>query len=112
MLLARGTPDAPQRNSDKGPHQEIGELVPSMTGVTVEGILTDLSAPRSVKKQVSFSIAKDGDTIEVGDFHFWCISTPGRSPRHMSLYEPNRKVLCFSRQKKSKRWAPGRRKLQ
>jgi glyoxylase-like metal-dependent hydrolase (beta-lactamase superfamily II) len=46
-----------------------------------------------LKREVAFSIAKDGDMIEVGDFHFQCISTPGHSPGHMCLYEPNRKIL-------------------
>jgi glyoxylase-like metal-dependent hydrolase (beta-lactamase superfamily II) len=46
-----------------------------------------------LKKEVSFSAVKDGDIIEVGDFHFRCISTPGHSPGHMCLYEPRRKIL-------------------
>ena len=46
-----------------------------------------------LKREVAFSIAKDGDIIEVGDFHFQCISTPGHSPGHMCLYEPNKRIL-------------------
>lgn len=46
-----------------------------------------------LKREVAFSTAKDGDMIEVGDFHFQCISTPGHSPGHMCLYEPNKKIL-------------------
>jgi glyoxylase-like metal-dependent hydrolase (beta-lactamase superfamily II) len=46
-----------------------------------------------LKKEIAFSIAKDGDMIEVGDFRFQCISTPGHSPGHMCLYEPNKKIL-------------------
>ncbi len=34
-----------------------------------------------------------GETIKVGDFDFEIIWTPGHSPGHICLYEPNRKVL-------------------
>jgi glyoxylase-like metal-dependent hydrolase (beta-lactamase superfamily II) len=46
-----------------------------------------------LKREVAFSLVKDGDIIEVGDFHFKCIATPGHSPGHMCLYEPNKKIL-------------------
>lgn len=46
-----------------------------------------------LNREVAFSIAQDGDTIEVGDFRFRCISTPGHSPGHMCLYEPHKKIL-------------------
>jgi len=46
-----------------------------------------------LKREVAFSIVKDGDIIEIGDFHFQCVSTPGHSPGHMCLYEPNKKIL-------------------
>jgi glyoxylase-like metal-dependent hydrolase (beta-lactamase superfamily II) len=46
-----------------------------------------------LKREVAFSAVKDGDTIEVGDFHFQCVATPGHSPGHTCLYEPNKKIL-------------------
>ncbi len=46
-----------------------------------------------LKRKVAFSAAKDGDILEVGDFHFKCMSTPGHSPGHMCLYEPDKKIL-------------------
>jgi glyoxylase-like metal-dependent hydrolase (beta-lactamase superfamily II) len=46
-----------------------------------------------LQRDVAFSVAKDGDLIDAGDFHFQCISTPGHSPGHMCLYEPNKKIL-------------------
>ncbi|MBS7623414.1 MBL fold metallo-hydrolase [Candidatus Bathyarchaeota archaeon] len=46
-----------------------------------------------LKRDVDFSVVRDGDAVEVGDFHFQCLSTPGHSPGHMCLYEPNRKIL-------------------
>ena len=37
------------------------------------------------------SILKEGDTIEVGEYQFTCIETPGHSMGHMCLYEPSTK---------------------
>jgi glyoxylase-like metal-dependent hydrolase (beta-lactamase superfamily II) len=36
---------------------------------------------------------KGGETFKAGDFDFEVIWTPGHSPGHICLYEPNRKVL-------------------
>ncbi len=47
----------------------------------------------STKKNVDFSTLKDGDKIEIGDYLFKCIETPGHSPGHMVLYEANKKIL-------------------
>jgi glyoxylase-like metal-dependent hydrolase (beta-lactamase superfamily II) len=46
-----------------------------------------------MKGEHALTPVKDGDVIDVGDFHFKCISTPGHSPGHMCLYEPNKKIL-------------------
>ncbi|MDD5126561.1 MAG: MBL fold metallo-hydrolase [Dehalococcoidales bacterium] len=46
-----------------------------------------------LKRKVDFTIVKDGDVIDIGDFHFKCVSTSGHSPGHTSLYEPNKKIL-------------------
>ena len=46
-----------------------------------------------MKGEHPFTTVKDGDVIEVGDFHFRCISTPGHSPGHMCLYESNKRIL-------------------
>ena len=46
-----------------------------------------------MKGQHPLTALRDGDVIEVGDFHFQCVSTPGHSPGHMCLYEPNKKIL-------------------
>lgn len=47
----------------------------------------------SPRKRVDFSILKEGDTMEVGDYSFSCIETPGHSPGHMCLYEASKKIL-------------------
>ena len=31
--------------------------------------------------------------IDIGDFHFRCVATPGHSPGHTSLYEAEKKIL-------------------
>ena len=46
-----------------------------------------------MKGEHALTPLRDGDALEVGDFRFQCISTPGHSPGHMCLYEPNKKIL-------------------
>lgn len=47
----------------------------------------------SPRKVATFTIVKEGDVIGIGDYCFTCIETPGHSPGHMCLYEPNKKIL-------------------
>jgi len=42
---------------------------------------------------LSFKILKEGDIINIEDYTFECIETPGHSMGHMCLYEPYKKVL-------------------
>jgi glyoxylase-like metal-dependent hydrolase (beta-lactamase superfamily II) len=44
------------------------------------------------KTQV-FNTVKENDTIQVGDYVFKCVATPGHSPGHMCLYEEKSKIL-------------------
>lgn len=46
-----------------------------------------------LKGHVDFCILEEGDTIEIGDYCFRCVETPGHSPGHMCLYEANKKLL-------------------
>jgi glyoxylase-like metal-dependent hydrolase (beta-lactamase superfamily II) len=46
-----------------------------------------------LQRHLDFCILNEGDTIEIGDYRFRCISTPGHSPGHMCLYEANKKFL-------------------
>ena len=46
-----------------------------------------------LKRHLDFTILKEGDAIEIGDYSFRCIETPGHSPGHLSLYEPDKKIL-------------------
>jgi len=38
-------------------------------------------------------ISKDGDAVNVGDYLFECIETPGHTAGHLCLYEPDKKIL-------------------
>ena len=38
------------------------------------------------ERAVDFAVVNDGDMIDIGDFHFRCVATPGHSPGHTSLY--------------------------
>jgi glyoxylase-like metal-dependent hydrolase (beta-lactamase superfamily II) len=40
-----------------------------------------------------FHTLREGDRIEIGDYSFRCIETPGHSPGHMCLYEAREKIL-------------------
>ncbi len=45
----------------------------------------------SVVKPITY--VEEGDKLDYGDYHFACISTPGHTPGHMCLYEPEQKFL-------------------
>lgn len=40
-----------------------------------------------------FNILKDGDAMQIGEYRFRCVFTPGHSMGHMCLYEPKHKIL-------------------
>ncbi len=40
-----------------------------------------------------FSFVKDGYTLDIGGYRFQCIETPGHTPGHVCLYEPDHKIL-------------------
>lgn len=46
-----------------------------------------------LKHHIDFCILKEDDIIDIGDYSFRCIDTPGHSPGHMCLYEPKQKIL-------------------
>jgi glyoxylase-like metal-dependent hydrolase (beta-lactamase superfamily II) len=46
-----------------------------------------------LKQHLDFCTVREGDRIEIGDYSFKCIETPGHSPGHMCLYEANKKIL-------------------
>ena len=47
----------------------------------------------SPDNSLNLYILKDGDVIDVGDYLFECVETPGHTPGHICLYEPGKKVF-------------------
>jgi len=47
----------------------------------------------SPDNSIDISVAKNGDTVSVGDYLFECIETPGHTPGHICLYEPSKRVF-------------------
>jgi len=47
----------------------------------------------SPKGSLVFHILRGGDRVDIGDYHFECIETPGHTPGHMCLYEPKRRIF-------------------
>lgn len=45
------------------------------------------------RRKIEFSIVNDGDDLQIGGYSFKCIETPGHSPGHMCLYEPDKKIF-------------------
>lgn len=45
------------------------------------------------KEGLAFHILKEGDTIKIRDYVFKCVETPGHTPGHRCLYEPNKKLF-------------------
>jgi glyoxylase-like metal-dependent hydrolase (beta-lactamase superfamily II) len=43
--------------------------------------------------RLDFKLVNENEMIQIGDYTFQCISTPGHSPGHMCLYEPDKKIL-------------------
>jgi glyoxylase-like metal-dependent hydrolase (beta-lactamase superfamily II) len=42
---------------------------------------------------INFTIVDEGDCINIGDYSFKCVSTPGHTPGHLCLYEEDKKIL-------------------
>ncbi len=44
-------------------------------------------------RQAAYTLVADGDQLGVGAYRFTCVQTPGHTPGHMCLYEPDKKLL-------------------
>jgi glyoxylase-like metal-dependent hydrolase (beta-lactamase superfamily II) len=45
------------------------------------------------KGRLAFTILKEGDPLNIGEYSFKCVETPGHTEGHMCLYEPSKKVF-------------------
>jgi glyoxylase-like metal-dependent hydrolase (beta-lactamase superfamily II) len=45
------------------------------------------------KGSMTFNVLKEDDTINIGNYIWRCVETPGHTNGHMCLYEPNKKVI-------------------
>ena len=46
-----------------------------------------------VTKIPDFTFLEDGDPLEIGDYRFRCVQTPGHTKGHTCLYEPEKKIF-------------------
>lgn len=42
---------------------------------------------------LNYTFVGEGDRIVIGDYRFTCVETPGHTPGHLCLYEPQKKIL-------------------
>ena len=47
----------------------------------------------SDRRKIDFTTVREGDTITIGAYSFNGIETPGHTPGHMCLYDPNKKIF-------------------
>ncbi len=64
------------------PRSDLREILP-----------TEVAQPWDVEEVFPFRFVNDGDILEVGDYRFRCVATPGHSPGHTCLYEPEKRLL-------------------
>jgi len=69
-------------HSNGFPEEEIKEVLKGHPGYR-----------HGIRHQVNLTVTEEGDEIEVGDYLFRCIETPGHSPGHTCLYEASKKIL-------------------
>jgi glyoxylase-like metal-dependent hydrolase (beta-lactamase superfamily II) len=45
------------------------------------------------RRPLEFTLLREGNKIEIGDYSFRCVETPGHTHGHMCLYEPDKKIF-------------------
>ncbi len=45
------------------------------------------------REQLYFHLLKEGDVLDLENYQFQCVETPGHTKGHMCLYEPRKKIL-------------------
>lgn len=67
------------------------------SGFPVESLREALNQHPGVKFGAGWmpalTILNDGDKLAIGDYEFTCIQTPGHTPGHTCLYEPDKRIF-------------------
>ncbi|NLB52594.1 MAG: MBL fold metallo-hydrolase [Syntrophomonadaceae bacterium] len=75
---------------------ELSDMFFKQHGYPVEKLTRkhdDIEGYISGGGNIQFTPVKEGDTLRVGNYRLYCIETPGHSPGHMCLYEPDKKLI-------------------
>jgi glyoxylase-like metal-dependent hydrolase (beta-lactamase superfamily II) len=64
------------------PESDMREILPQ-----------EVTRQSDIEQVWPFRFVKDSDQINVGDYRFRCVTTPGHSPGHTCLYEPTSRLL-------------------
>ena len=75
---------------EMGKFMELNGVPPLQTPEMSQGSMGMIDKVAAVPPD---TIVKGGETFRIGTFDFEIIWTPGHSPGHVCLYEPNRKLL-------------------
>jgi len=64
------------------PEEELGDAIQKHPGRKYHA-----------RGSLRFTLLGEGDRIRIGEYVFQCVETPGHTPGHMCLYEPNAKIF-------------------
>ena len=89
-------PDADIIHNEAGAWEEYASFAVS-NGFPEDGVQRAIQSHPGVKYSAQsyrdFHILREGDVISIGNYSFQCIETPGHTPGHLCLYEPEQKIF-------------------
>jgi len=89
-------PDADIIHNEAGAWEEYASFAVS-NGFPEDGVRRAIQSHPGVKYSAQsyrdFQILREGDVISIGNYSFQCIETPGHTPGHLCLYEPEQKIF-------------------
>lgn len=88
--------DADIIHNESGAWREYADFAIS-NGFPEDGVQKAIQSHPGVKYSAQnyreFCIVREGEVISIGDYSFQCIETPGHTPGHLCLYEPERRIF-------------------
>lgn len=75
------------------PHQKARALCEGVSGELLEQLFDHNPGVLYRPDRFSVEEVEDGSELHYGDYRLRCLFTPGHTPGHMSLYEPEKKIL-------------------